>query len=729
MHKTLSADVDAKGRIWVASTGGIAIYDDSTILLNTNNGLLSPSINVLKHIPNTHLMLAGSSNGVLEIINEDNLTLQHFTGIRDYNFTSAIITDIIFIDGTTECLISGTFGIAAFDYEKGIFTKSILKMASLSRNTAVNNIILVGDTLWATTITCLVKASINDNISIPSVWTEVPFRTVNGTKFDYTNAKTALINNEIFVIDAKSIYRLNDTERFDVVIKTPYEYRDIKEYNGRLVYSDIYHIYILNDLNDTNSQEIVHTRWETHLTGLAVTKTADAEFVALYEQMGCAFVKYDKTFTLQTPNTPMTNNFMGFALDSKGTLFAVSDNSAIERIFFGFMRYDGIVWTNYVPNLSGFDHEYNFVSIAVSPDDKVYASSWGNGLFIFNNNDDGKTYTQLDHTNSAFQGVNPDSTYDPIGQVCFDNSGKLWAVNYGGGRAGNMLVYFPQQDSSIGFRYTNSRYVFCLAIDINGTKWLGGHYFGSPGLYYFNDRNTPENTDDDIWGNINTASYPNLLQNSFNAMQYDKYVNVVWLGTSSGLVAVNNPSAVFNNGNFALIKNKFLEGQYVYNIFIDAIGNKWISTKNGIWVLSMDASELLAHWTISNTKLTTNDVRAVCINPEDGTLYIGTTNGLFVAQSTVLQPKDNYDKITAYPQPFNIMRDGTLVISGLTANSDIRIITGNGTLIRNIYTSSKEAVWDGKDNNGNKVGAGVYFVVTSSDISNSSAAGKIAVVE
>jgi flagellar hook assembly protein FlgD len=49
--------------------------------------------------------------------------------------------------------------------------------------------------------------------------------------------------------------------------------------------------------------------------------------------------------------------------------------------------------------------------------------------------------------------------------------------------------------------------------------------------------------------------------------------------------------------------------------------------------------------------------------------------------------------------------------------------------VRRIETSSKNAVWDGKDNEGNIVPVGVYLVIASSIVSKSSGAAKIAVIE
>jgi hypothetical protein len=171
-----------------------------------------------------------------------------------------------------------------------------------------------------------------------------------------------------------------------------------------------------------------------------------------------------------------------------------------------------------------------------------------------------------------------------------------------------------------------------------------------------------------------------------------------------------------------------LAGQQVNDIYIDATGNKWISTNDGLWVISLDGTELLARYTKDNTPLPENAIQGVVINPNNGICYIGMSNGLYTAQSTILKPAENYD-IKAYPQPFNVVRDENVIIEGLTTNSDIRIVTPDGQLIRSLETSSKRAVWDGRDDKGDIVPAGVYIVISSSDIANTSGAGKIAVVE
>ncbi|MBL0320786.1 MAG: hypothetical protein IPP80_00105 [Ignavibacteria bacterium] len=67
------------------------------------------------------------------------------------------------------------------------------------------------------------------------------------------------------------------------------------------------------------------------------------------------------------------------------------------------------------------------------------------------------------------------------------------------------------------------------------------------------------------------------------------------------------------------------------------------------------------------------------------------------------------------------------MIDGLAPDADIRIITSGGILVSAIQSRGRQALWDGKDVNGNLVPPGVYLVSAKSAGTNTSAVGKIAV--
>ncbi|MDR0926743.1 MAG: hypothetical protein LBO69_03120 [Ignavibacteria bacterium] len=730
MHNSLSATTDGAGRVWVASQGGIAIYSDYADTLPqmlTANTLLSPSIAVLKHIPNTSIMIAGSVSGVIEFIDDESFAITHYTAIRDYNFTDPSINDIYLWNG--KALIAGNFGIAEFDLQKNIFTNTIQTIGDFPRNTPVNNIEIDGNTIYVATPLGIAKASLTSSINVPSNWTTYLYKTDDGYTISEATAKIVLLNGRLFVNLVSAIYELDGSNLVKYMNKpNSYEILDIVIYRDKLCLILPFQVLYMNNISDTTSFTFIHTQWETTINGFVDIHNSIADFVVLYKQLGCAFVKDDYTFKLKVPNTPVGDAFMNFCLDNNGVLYATPDNSQDNRTGSSVMRFDGSQWKNYTTTLSDFPSDASFKSVVISPDNRVFASSWGDGLYIIDERSEPPIYTHYNHTNSPVWGVNTDGTYEVVGQCCFDSKGRAWFPTYGSSR--NQLVALNADGSFV--EYSNIAVAgisgYNLTIDANNTKWLCAQKYGSFGIYYFNERNTLEDKSDDVSGNINTGRYPNLMANYYYCCKYDPYINVVLIGTPAGLAIINNPNAAIGNGNLLITKNKLLDGQVINDIFIDATGKKWIATNNGIWVLSVDCSELIAQFTTDNTPLYDNEVQAITISPKDGTVYIGTRRGLFIANGTEMMPQASYS-ITTYPQPFDLRKHTEIVIDGLTADSEIRIVTADGLLVRNLRTDSKKAVWDGKDNSGNKVNVGVYVVLSNSVVANASGAGKIVVVE
>ena len=746
MNTTSTASADSKNRIWVGSAGGIAIFDEqniatkdtnnlNTILLNVNNGLLNPSINIIKKIPNTEFMLAGTNNGIVELIDENTLNCRHITGIRDHNFSNPRINDFLFLqkNDSTKILIAGGFGIAEYSLERNIFTNTVRTIGDFPRNTSVNNMVIFNDSIWVSTSFGFAKIGLNQQVNIPSNWKTFRFST------PIPEAKIVVLNNKFYTSSSTNIFEFNG-ENFVSILNSGETINNFDVFDGKIFFSTRNRIRMLENIGAENTLT-VHWQDNSTVRGFTVIEHPQIKMVAFYDLLGSAFIESDFSFTVKTPNTPMTNIFRSLALDKNGKLFAVADNAQKHNTATAIFAFDGKTWTNYHPRLLPSypqNDRLAYVSIAVSPDNKIFAGSWGYGLMIMDENDDTNNngnnivFDKKMHNNSALIGHTGYPDWVMTGQIAFDREGRAWVPNLTGDTRENFLVAFNSDGTSIGFNSgvgQNSSRGFTITVDANNTKWIGSHFEGENGLYYFNERGTLENFSDDIWGNLTTSNSSNLLRNWFTSIVYDRFMNTVWLGTNNGVAVINNPGTVLSSDPRLIITaNKVLERQHINNIFIDAIGNKWISTTNGIWVISIDGSEVLARFTVDNTPLFSNDIQAVVINPENGLVYIGTAEGLFIANGTVLMPETEYS-IKVYPQPFNIRRDREIIIDGLTPDSDIRIITPDGILVRSIRTSSRRAVWNGKDNNDNTVPPGVYLIISSSSVANTSGAGKIAVVE
>jgi hypothetical protein len=163
------------------------------------------------------------------------------------------------------------------------------------------------------------------------------------------------------------------------------------------------------------------------------------------------------------------------------------------------------------------------------------------------------------------------------------------------------------------------------------------------------------------------------------------------------------------------------------DIFIDELNNKWIATNNGVWVLNPDGTETIAIINKKNSPLIDDDVYSIIIDGETGIAYFGTKKGLCTASSLSIKPLQSYN-ISCYPQPYNPGVDGYLTIDGLTSDSEIKILTIDGGLVKTITVIGRKAIWDGRDTKGNYVTSGIYMAVASSTTTGTDSVGKIAVI-
>ena len=78
-----------------------------------------------------------------------------------------------------------------------------------------------------------------------------------------------------------------------------------------------------------------------------------------------------------------------------------------------------------------------------------------------------------------------------------------------------------------------------------------------------------------------------------------------------------------------------------------------------------------------------------------------------------------------------ILRDGQILVTidGLIRNSEIKIVTVSGKLVREFSSpGGRTAFWDGRDDDGNLVNSGIYIVIAFDQEGNSVETGKIAVL-
>ena len=225
-----------------------------------------------------------------------------------------------------------------------------------------------------------------------------------------------------------------------------------------------------------------------------------------------------------------------------------------------------------------------------------------------------------------------------------------------------------------------------------------------------------------------------------SSVLYDKQGNL-WVGISQGLFVLtqeylDDPTKGFyqvkvprNDGtNYA---DYLLSGMDIKAIAIDSANRKWVGTSgNGIYLISADNIVQEAHFTTDNSPLLSNTILSIAIDETTGMVYIGTDKGLCSYQSEAGPTNEEMttDNVWAYPNPVTPDYDGVITVTGLSLNTDVKILSAAGTLVKQGRSTGGSFVWDGRDADGKRVASGVYMVVTATESGEKGTVCKISII-
>jgi hypothetical protein len=164
---------------------------------------------------------------------------------------------------------------------------------------------------------------------------------------------------------------------------------------------------------------------------------------------------------------------------------------------------------------------------------------------------------------------------------------------------------------------------------------------------------------------------------------------------------------------------------------VDALNQKWVGTSEGVVLLSTDGTQQIATYSVESTggKLINNDVRSIAVDGKTGMAYFGTLNGLAAVTTASATPNQVLGKLLISPNPLFIPGSSEATIDGLVENSQIKIMSIDGRLIRKIVPpGGRIGFWDGRNDEGAYVASGVYIIVASSEKGETATTGKIAVI-
>lgn len=377
-------------------------------------------------------------------------------------------------------------------------------------------------------------------------------------------------------------------------------------------------------------------------------------------------------------------------------------------------------------------------SVDVDPLDPnhVFAGA-KSGLYEFQN---GKFIKHYNSENSLITSFNNTSkNYQLITSIKYDTDGNLWMLNSQSPSNQSLIEYTKDGEwvSHHKPELYNLGSLECLMQDSRGLLWFVNNHHELPSIYCYQASTDQLNIYSSFVNEDGTTLTPNYVRYVTEDKNHD-----MWIGTNIGPLLLYKKDITSDTPIFTQVKvprndgtnyaDYLLSGVDISCIAIDGSNRKWFGTNgNGIYVISNDCLTQIYHFTTNNSNLLSNNIEAIAINEQTGEVFAGTDKGLCSYMSDASSPNNEMtkDNVWAYPNPVKPTYTGRITITGLSFDSDVKIVTANGILVNQGRSNGGIYTWDGKDQNDKKVASGVYMVETATSDGNKGTVCKIAIIK
>jgi ligand-binding sensor domain-containing protein len=708
----------AAGTLWAATHGGLFRFDlaDSSFTTFTNSEGLTDNDLTAVLVDNLGKVWAGASSGAIDVYDPTTGTWQYIVDILLSDKIQKGITG--FYQSGDSIFVTSEFGVSVFLRSRSEFKETYAKFGAFTSAIRVNAFVSINGMLWVATASGLASADRNNpNLSAPSAWTT--YTTADGLPSNSVNA-LAFFNGTMYAGTDAGLSRLNNSGWVGMAVFGSSQISQLVPIGNRL------YVTVGNELYSLGSDGTA-TKIGATLPAVINCLAGDqsGSVVLGVEEDGLAFLKGSE-WSFKYPNGPTSNLFVSLKVDSSGVLYAASGANNAH----GFYSFDITAplekqWTNYNLGTNPELESNSYYRVSIGQNNSKWFSSWGNGVARL---DRKGGLSVFDKKTAGFMGIPEDTNYVVIGDVVPDRRGNTWMTVRSAANRNVLAVFRP--DSTWFFLQdglnTNITLLTSMAVDLYDTKWIVSEDPSLTGLLYLNDGGTLTNRSDDLWGIITTND--GLWSNTITRLVVDRD-GEIWVGSDIGLTVIVDPKNA--KASQAIRRVYIAYEEYINDIAIDPVGDKWIGTKDGVFVLSQDGTALLAQYTVENTggKLIDNDVRAVAFDEQCGIAYFGTQKGLSSLTTTAVAPVENFGNLSISPNPFYLPSAKGLQIDGLVRDADIKILSVDGRLVREFPSpGGRIAFWDGRDNAGMLVPSGVYLVIASSGEGEQLTKAKVAVL-
>ena len=696
----------------------------------------------------TQIAYNNQSNQLLVVYANSNLDLVSSSGV--YNVPDLYlkqatmdktVNSILFADSLA--YLSCNFGIVVLNMSKHEISDSYVIGAN-GNYIPVLAMAIFNRKIYGLTANGLSLAdATSHNLANFQVWTNVTSLPAGG------NLNLLSFGGALWLLKANGIvYKSTDGNVWNAVLPLS---------NIARMQSDNKYLYFISDTTSTTFVYDANSNVTT-LAGFApnrisVDNTTSHSFWLASGDAGLQQVNQNgQTVNAFTPSGPFDNSAWGMAFGGE-KLFVVPGGAWDVQYFHpaSVMMYQGHAWTNIdgttISQQTNMPATTDFVSIAADPKDNThfFVGAYGMGLYEFKNNTFSKWYNCLNSgVESIFQSQSNQLQYQRIDGLKFDQQGNLWFLN----TQINDPVKYLSPDGIVHSLYFDAIKGFSNVLDIlidnsnPNRKWIISSRI-NPGVFVFDDNGTLDNQQDD-----QSKFFSSFVDQDGNVFSSDFYFcitqdlnNQIWIGTMKGPIVIQNPNNAFAS-NFTISRIKvprndgtnladyLLGTERVNAIAVDGANRKWIGTQtSGLYLVSPDGTQILQHFTTDNSPLLSNTILSLALNNQTGELFVGTDQGLISYQTDATQATATFSNVYAYPNPVRPDFNGMITITGLVADTQVKITNLNGNLVYETISNGGIATWNGNKVDGSRVSSGVYLVICTSADGSQHAITKLLIIK
>ncbi len=309
-----------------------------------------------------------------------------------------------------------------------------------------------------------------------------------------------------------------------------------------------------------------------------------------------------------------------------------------------------------------------------------------------------------------------------ISSLATDAVGNLW-ITTAGSNAQRATLHVRRPDGTFqSFSGVTQPNLVQVVPDDNGFLWLRPN---NGGLLVFDPQTNRSRflSTGQGQGGLPSSSVRSLVKDRAGA---------IWVGTDLGPTVFDHSAGVFDGAVDAqpplLNQRRLLAGETITSLAVDGGNRKWLGTRNGLYRVAPDGSQLLETFTVDNSPLASNSIQALAIEPVSGRVFVQTPNGILSYRGSASEPAETLSNLIIFPNPVRPDFSGTVGINGLTDNATVKILDAGGQLVYETRSQGGTATWDLRDYRGRSAQTGVYLIIVVAADGSEGLAGKLAVV-